>query len=39
MTQKYADEVGADGYAPNGSILVRRLKETFNLEDSSKKVV
>ncbi|MDP7331606.1 MAG: corrinoid protein [SAR324 cluster bacterium] len=39
MTQKYADEVGADGYAPNGSILVRRLKETFNLEDFSKKVV
>lgn len=27
VTQEYADQIGADGYAPNASVLVRKCKE------------
>ena len=31
VTQEYADHVGADGYAPNASVLVRVLKEKMGI--------
>jgi len=31
ITQKFADEIGADGYAPDGSSAVERAKELLNV--------
>ena len=31
VTQEYCDHVGADGYAPNASVLVRLLKEKMGI--------
>jgi methanogenic corrinoid protein MtbC1 len=31
VTQEYCDNVGADGYAPNASVLVRVLKEMLGI--------
>lgn len=31
VTQEYCDHVGADGYAPNASVLVRVLKEKMGI--------
>ncbi len=31
VTQEYCDKVGADGYAPNASVLVRVLKEMMGI--------
>lgn len=33
VTQEYCDKVGADGYAPNGSALVRELKSQLGITD------
>lgn len=33
ITQEYCDKVGADGYAPNGSALVRELKSQLGITD------
>jgi 5-methyltetrahydrofolate--homocysteine methyltransferase len=32
VTQEYCDSVGADGYAPNGSALVRDLKKRMGIQ-------
>ena len=32
VTQEYCDSVGADGYAPNGSVLVRDLKKRMGIQ-------
>jgi 5-methyltetrahydrofolate--homocysteine methyltransferase len=32
VTQEYADTVGADGYAPDASALVRLVKKKLGLE-------
>ena len=31
VTREYCDNVGADGYAPNASVLVRVLKEMIGI--------
>ena len=31
ITQKFADEIGADGYAPDGSSAVERAKELLGI--------
>jgi 5-methyltetrahydrofolate--homocysteine methyltransferase len=31
VTQEYCDKVGADGYAPNASVLVRELKAKMGI--------
>jgi methanogenic corrinoid protein MtbC1 len=31
VTQEYADQCGADGYSPNASALVRKVKEDLGL--------
>ncbi len=31
VTQEYCDQVGADGFAPNGSVLVRDLKKRMGI--------
>lgn len=33
VTQEYCDKVGADGYAPNGSALVRELKKQLGIAE------
>lgn len=33
VTQEYCDHVGADGYAPNASVLVRVLKEKMGIAE------
>lgn len=33
VTQEYCDHVGADGYAPNASVLVRVLKEKMGITE------
>jgi 5-methyltetrahydrofolate--homocysteine methyltransferase len=31
ITQSYADEIGADGYAPNAANAVDKVKELLNI--------
>ncbi len=31
VTQEYADQIGAEGYAPNASVLVRKCKEMLGI--------